>query len=164
LAAICEYGVGEALKAVHAIVTLDLDPHAKLVKICNAMVAAVIKNQKENAISAREEKNLPPEYFKRIAKTRRAFDKAVRVVLEEGCASGQFVLSDPHLTTLAIGGISTWIQVWYRPEGRLTPSEIADGLTELIMRMVGADRPISTAPFEYRRRKNGSVITDSVKT
>jgi AcrR family transcriptional regulator len=150
LAAICEQGVASALRSISAIATLDLDPKSRLERMCRAMVNAVITNQKQNAISAREEKNLPPEYYRRIARTRRAFDKTVRSVLEEGCAAGQFSVRDSHLATFAISGIGTWVQVWYRFDGRLTPDEIADGVTELVLKMVAAGSPAHAEDSDHR--------------
>jgi hypothetical protein len=32
----------------------------------------------------------------------------------------------------------SWAHVWYRPNGRLTLSEIADGMSNLMLTMVGA--------------------------
>jgi TetR/AcrR family transcriptional regulator, cholesterol catabolism regulator len=37
---------------------------------------------------------------------------------------------------LGVIGMCNYLFRWYRPEGRLTPSEIADELTELVMKGV----------------------------
>ena len=42
------------------------------------------------------------------------------------------------MAALAIGGMVSWAYVWYRPSGRLSLPEIADGMSALVLSMVGA--------------------------
>jgi hypothetical protein len=40
---------------------------------------------------------------------------------------------------LSIGGIIGWSQVWFRPSGRLTIEEAADGVSRIVLAMVKAN-------------------------
>ena len=53
-------------------------------------------------------------------------------------AAGEFVVEDVQLTSLAIGGIVNWSHVWYRPGGRLSPTETADRVAGLVLAIVQA--------------------------
>ena len=53
-------------------------------------------------------------------------------------AAGEFVVEDVQLTSLAIGGIVSWSYVWYRPGGRLSPTETADRVAGLVLAIVQA--------------------------
>lgn len=152
LAKICERGVAEALAAMIEVLNAEGRPTEKLRKISEAMVQAVIKNQKHNAIWAREEKNLLPKHSEQINKIRREFDRKLDQLLEKGCKTGEFTIPDTRIATLAIGGMGTWVHVWYRENGRLSPQEIASRLTDLILTMVKAKVPLSVvAPNRSRK-------------
>ena len=69
---------------------------------------------------------------------RREFDRKFCALLNEGVASGEFVVDDVQLTSLAIGGIVSWSYVWYRPNGRLTQAETAEGVADLVLAMIQA--------------------------
>jgi AcrR family transcriptional regulator len=57
-------------------------------------------------------------------------------IIERGIAVGTFRPVDPHVAALAIAGMRNWTAWWYKPDGRLTPAEIADMLAEMAVRSV----------------------------
>lgn len=138
LAQICEKGVGEALSTVMKIIDQEGPPTGHLRAICEATVVTVIRFQKHNVIWAREEKNLLPKHAAKLNRMRRKFDDGLHRVLEAGQKSGEFRIADTRLATLAIGGLCTSVQVWYREGGRLKPADVAAGLADLAMTMVQA--------------------------
>ena len=73
-----------------------------------------------------------------IDNLRREFDHKFSALLEVGVAAGEFVVEDVQLTSLAIGGIVNWSHVWYRPGGRLSPTETADRVAGLVLAIVQA--------------------------
>jgi hypothetical protein len=81
---------------------------------------------------------------------RKAFFGKMAALLAEGADAGEFDLEDPYLAALAIGGAVTWSTFWYRPDGRLSLSEIADSMTKLILGLAGAARP-EPRPRRMRR-------------
>jgi hypothetical protein len=110
-------------------------------------VTSVLHSQRYIAIFAREEKNLAPEDFKRISDMRRTFDQKLLKLLDQGVAAGEFDVADTRMAALAIGGMVSWAYVWYRPDGRLTLDQTSDGLTRLILNLVGAKAPPKAAPL-----------------
>ena len=99
---------------------------------------AVLSNQAHIAIYNREEKHLTAEDSDAINEMRRDFDRKFCALLSEGVASGEFIVEDVQLASLAIGGIVSWSYVWYRPSGRLSPAETADRVADLVLSMVQA--------------------------
>jgi AcrR family transcriptional regulator len=57
-------------------------------------------------------------------------------IIERGIAVGRFRPVDPHVAALAVAGMRNWTAWWYKPDGRLTPTEIADMLAEMAVRSV----------------------------
>ena len=69
---------------------------------------------------------------------RRDFDTKLTGLIQEGVDAGEFSVTDPHITALAIGGMVSWAYVWYREAGRLPLSGVTAEMTNLILSMVQA--------------------------
>ncbi|HWV96615.1 MAG TPA: TetR/AcrR family transcriptional regulator [Xanthobacteraceae bacterium] len=57
---------------------------------------------------------------------KRRIDRAFRGYIEHGIADGSIRPCDVKLTAFAILGALNWIGHWYKPEGELTPAQIAE--------------------------------------
>ncbi|MDE2394883.1 MAG: TetR family transcriptional regulator [Burkholderiales bacterium] len=138
LAEICSRGIRASLDALNRVVATQGTASEKLQSLARDFMFAVLSNQAHIAIYNREEKHLSPEDSEAINEMRREFDRKFCALLEEGVATGEFVVDDVHIASLAIGGIVSWSYVWYRPNGRLSPAETADQVADLVMAMVQA--------------------------
>ena len=99
---------------------------------------AVLENQGHIAIYTREQKHLSKKDSDAIDDMRREFDRKFSALLNEGVSSGEFLVDDVQMASLAIGGIVSWSYVWYRPTGRLSPLETAQSITNLVLAMIQA--------------------------
>lgn len=79
-----------------------------------------------------EEGNLPPHMAKRAAREKREYDRAIERVVREGIAEGRFRDLPPTLLVFSLLGMCNWLYKWYRPEGRLSPEEIAAIFIDLL--------------------------------
>ena len=138
LAEICSRGIRASLDALDRAVAQGGNATHKLQILARDFMLAVLSNQAHIAIYNREEKHLSPEDRDFINEMRRDFDRKFCALLNEGVASGEFVVEDVHLTSLAIGGIVSWSYVWFRPNGRLSPADTADRVADLVLSMVQA--------------------------
>lgn len=143
LAEICSRGIETSLHAIDSVMSAEASPTEKLELLGRRFVAAVLESQMHIAIFSREEKNLAPADFERISQMRRAFDKSLTRLLEEGREAGEFHFGDARLTALAIGGMVSWAYVWFHPTGRLTVAEAAGEMARLILQTAGVRRPSS---------------------
>jgi len=138
LAEICSRGIRASLDALNRVVASEGSATDKLQALARDFMLAVLSNQAHIAIYNREEKHLSPEDSEAINSMRREFDRKFCALLNEGVATGEFMVEDVQITSLAIGGIVSWSYVWYRPNGRLTPAETADHVADLVLAMVQA--------------------------
>lgn len=138
LAEIC----GRAIRMSHGVlnrsVGLEGTATEKLRAMARDFMFTVLSHQAHAVIYSREDRELHPEDREGIYELRRAFDKRFNTLLEEGVATGEFVVPDVPLATLAIGGIVSWAPVWFRPGGRLTQEETAERVADLVLAMVQA--------------------------
>ena len=88
----------------------------------------------EGATAHLEVEILPEAMRKGVIEKRDAYERAVRALVAEGMKRGEFVRTDPALVTRAMLGAVNWTARWYRPEGPLSVGEIADSLSEFLVR------------------------------
>lgn len=145
LAEICSRAVWISNDVINRAMTQQGTVTERLQAIARDFMETVLNHQAHAVIYSREEKELAPEDRAEINKMRRVFDHKLVALMEEGVASGEFVVEDVHLTALAIVGIVGWSQVWYRPGGRLSRAEAARRVSTLVLAMVQA-KNIPPAP------------------
>src|SRR6266853_699533 len=69
-----------------------------------------------------------------VIEKRDAYERAVRGLVAEGMKRGEFARTDPALVTRAMLGAVNWTARWYRPEGPRSVAEIADSLSDYLVR------------------------------
>ena len=148
LSEICSRGIASALQAIDSVLDTPASPTESLTELGRRFVIAVLESQKHIAIYTREEKNLAADDARRIGEMRREFDAKLTRLLEKGIASGEFHLEDARIAALSIGGMVSWSYVWYRPQGRLNLSDVAEHMTRLILALAG----VGTASQEAKPR------------
>ncbi|WP_175408112.1 TetR/AcrR family transcriptional regulator [Streptomyces sp. TRM64462] len=83
---------------------------------------------------------LRPEHRDEIVALRRRSDAAVRRIIEEGVAAGEFDVPDVPGTTVAVLSLCIDVARWFNVKGRRTPDEVGELYAGLVLRMVGAAR------------------------
>jgi TetR/AcrR family transcriptional regulator, cholesterol catabolism regulator len=141
LAEICMRGTQVSHAALLRATNQHGTPTEKLSTIVRDFMLAVLNHQAHAVIYSREEKELDPKDREAINLLRREFDHRLVEVMEEGVASGEFTIADVPLASLAVIGMIAWSQVWFRPNGRLSREEVAEGAVELALATVRAKLP-----------------------
>ncbi len=83
---------------------------------------------------------LAPDHYAEIVQLRRRSEAAMRSIIEDGVAAGDFDVPDVSGTTLAVLSLCIDVARWYRPGGRRTPEEFGELYADLVLRMVGHPR------------------------
>jgi AcrR family transcriptional regulator len=138
LSSVC--GRTTAFASVIAQMALDEEgsPTRRLTGMVRMLTLEVIKGRVSLAVCFREEKHLPPDGLARLQQDRRNFNRALRLLLQQGRDAGEFAVGDITVALQSITGLATWIYTWYQPGGKLTPDAIADEVVALVLRLVGA--------------------------
>lgn len=108
---------------------------------CAARLRAVMRahvhcmlDELEGATAHLEVEVLPEAMRKGVIEKRDAYERAVRGLVAEGMKRGEFARTDPALVTRAMLGAVNWTARWYRPEGPLSAGQIAECLSEYLVR------------------------------
>ncbi len=115
------------------IVASDLSPAGKLRALVRSHVHQVAANLAEATIFLHEWKFLGEERRASITERRRRYETLYRHVVEQGIEQGDFAPTDPKMTTLMILSAVNWMPQWYHLDGPLSPDEIADSFTNLVL-------------------------------
>jgi AcrR family transcriptional regulator len=141
LEAICRPTIEMSLQAIAEAAKTEGDATQRLHAGVVSFTEVVLQRQANIAVYFREEKNLSKGGLNEINALRKRFDKVLSELLEEGAASGEFIVPDVHVAALAIGGMVSWAYTWHREDGRLTVKEVCGKMAALALQMVGAKPP-----------------------
>ena len=88
----------------------------------------------EGATAHLDIETLPPKLRAPMIEKRDAYERAVRAIVAAGVKSREFARCDASLVTRAMLGAVNWTARWYRPDGPQAPDEIADALSEYLVK------------------------------
>ena len=138
LAAVCETGIAESNAAVDRALGRETRALSQLRAAVAGAAEVVIRFQNYVVIYQREMKALDRRDAQRILQQRHHFDRQLILLLERATADGEISVADPAMTSVWIGGLISWIPVWYTPGGRRKEAEVVAELVAAVMRLIGA--------------------------
>lgn len=92
---------------------------------------------KSGTFAYREGGALQPAFQKKLRTMARRFYSELRALLEEARDDGELDFDDVKLTALAIGSIAGFMYTWYKPEGRLSPADMVEEMTRILLKIAG---------------------------
>ena len=105
----------------------------RLRSVLSAHVHCVL-DEMEGATAHLEVEALPEDMRAAIVRKRDAYERAVRALVAEGVKAGELAPADPALVTRAMLGAVNWTARWYRHDGVQSVVEIADSLSDYLVR------------------------------
>ncbi len=142
LSAVLDVGMNTIIADVRAIVEDDLPPADKLREIIHIHVKSEIENDNIAAAIIFEIRALldVPEIRDQYVRLRDELEQLYRSVVDEGISSGAFRSgTDAGILVKTLFGALNWVNMWYRPTGRLSGPEIADEIAAIFLRALGAE-------------------------
>lgn len=122
----------------------------KLRKLIVGLTLLMCRARQDMAIYLSEETMLRPHERSGIGRLRNTIHVMIVDLVTHGQATGEFRTADPRLAALAVTGMVTWVYNWYRPDGRLSPDEIAARLGLYGLLMVGSPEADHRVPGSRR--------------
>ena len=134
LIAICDQLMDPLLDEARAITTRDDDAATQLRALVALWVAHVIERRNHMLVFQQERHVIDHgDQWRQVRDRRKEFERLVESVLELVHRDGETRLADARLSLAALLGMVNHTAQWYRPRGRLSAAEIADGYVELIV-------------------------------
>ncbi len=133
LLAILESGMDRLISELETIVASDQDCRSKLQAAIQSHAQIIADNPAGAAVFMREDRGLGEGYLSHYLDKRDHFERLIRQIVQEGTDTGLFRETDVAITVQSLLGMVNWMTRWYRPEGRLTASQIAERFTDLFL-------------------------------
>jgi AcrR family transcriptional regulator len=136
---VLERAASEFLGALQPIVDIPASPTARLRAAIHAHIRVITSNLDASTVYFHEWKFLAEPRRSAFLERRDHYEQLMRGLVAEAVASGEFSSVDPKWATLLILSAVNWLYQWYRPDGPLSPDEIAERFIEMIFQ--GMQRP-----------------------
>ena len=138
---LCKMGIALSLEAMDEATDNNKSASEQLKLLVDRVTRIIVDYQEYIVVYVREEKNLAPDQARKIRQQRNLFDHRLGELLERGHEAGEFKVDDPVLTATMIGGMMTWVALWYSPTGHKTETEIITHVMSMIESAVSATNP-----------------------
>jgi AcrR family transcriptional regulator len=114
----------------------SLSPTERLRRAIQAHVTAVADNLAVLTVYLSEWRQLGAESLSTVRLQRERYASLFGQILHDGVQSGEFRPMDTSIVLLGVIGMCNYLFRWYRPDGRLTPAQIADELIAMVLQGV----------------------------
>ncbi len=130
---ICDQLMEPLLTRAREITLSDDPPRDQLRALVHLWVADVVEYRDHMLVFQQERHAIESgAQWRSVRESRKAFERLVEHALDQADATGRTGM-DRRLTLVALLGMVNHTAQWYRPRGRLSPDEIADGYLELLL-------------------------------
>jgi AcrR family transcriptional regulator len=133
LVAVMEQGLAEGLRRTEEAMALGIRPEQKLAKLIRAQLGTILEEGSDFIpVLLYDWRSLNSANRRRIVALKDRYDALWQQVIDELKRDGH-VPGDAQLVRLLILGAVNWAGTWYRPGGRLSLDEIAEGAARLFL-------------------------------
>ena len=103
---------------------------SKLRAAIAAHVKVLTQNPAASAVFQHEWKHLSEPFLTDFLKMREKYENTFRSIIQQGISKGEFREIDAKFATLTLLSSLNWLHTWYKPNGKMSPEEIAENLAE----------------------------------
>lgn len=158
LIAICDALMEPLLSRADALALDELDAEAALRALVGAWVEHVAGHRLHMIVFLQERHVIEREpQWRHVAGSRKRFERLLEQTLQRVEDEGAATFADRRLTTFALLGMVNHLPQWYRPRGRLTVEQIADGFCDMALTDAPAGRAELAAAGGSRRRRRATA-------
>ena len=129
------FGLAEDFFAGFAAATAETDwPIAtQLRQAIEAHVRVLTQDVASSAVFLHEWRHLSEPARAEFVALRDRYEAGFRALVQRGIATGELAAPDAAFAALTLLASLNWLPAWYRPDGKLTPEEIAHRLAEQLL-------------------------------
>ncbi|MDT4983776.1 MAG: hypothetical protein QOF95_1266 [Pseudonocardiales bacterium] len=122
------------LAAMDAIVGRGSAPGETLRALIADLVESTAASAQQALVFWREQHKLGDERTVQYRRARRRYHDTVTKLIRDGQSAGSFAaVASPEMVTFTIFGVINELPLWYRPQGRKRPAQIATELADFVL-------------------------------
>jgi AcrR family transcriptional regulator len=111
--------------------------HLKVAEGLERLIRSTIQYHPAAFFAYRDPQAFRPEFAAAIKEIANHFYGRMCALMEEARSDGMLDFNETRVTALAACSLPGFLYSWYRPDGRLTPEEMVQELTQLAWRVIG---------------------------
>lgn len=161
---ISRLGISLSMDALESCLASPGSPWERLKLTVDNVTRLILANEESIVVYLREEKNLDESAAREIREMRSCFDHRLAALLLEGSESGDFTVDNPGLTATTIGGMMSWVALWYTPGGHWSETEIIATLIQNVARIVHSPLRLETMNLRARRAELAGTAARATAT
>lgn len=119
---------------LQVIIESNVSPTVKFHRALVSHIRVVADHLDAATVFSHEWRALTDERRMVIQEKRDLYEQLWAKILDEGVQSGDFQEEDIRFSRVLTLSVANWLYQWYRPEGALSPEEVADRLADVILR------------------------------
>lgn len=133
LLTILDYALDLLIADMQTVVEGDLPPEDKLRRAVHVYVDRLTEDADLATVLLMEHRSLEPELKQGHIERRDRYEALWRELIEEGIEKGAFRSMDPKVAGFALLGVQNWMLTWYRADGKLQASDLADQFVDVFL-------------------------------
>jgi len=130
---ICFEIADEFFNAINAVKELDVSAEDKLKQAILEHVKVITNHLDASAVFLHEWRFLSEPSLSEFKKLRDNYEQEFQKIILQGKVEGRFKAVDEKFYCLTLFSALNWIYDWYKPNGKLSPEEIAEQLSHLLL-------------------------------
>lgn len=126
--------ISRQLAAMDAVLARRLPPADTVRSLIENLVESTAASAQQALVFWREQHKLGDDRTEQYRRARRRYHDTVTRLIRDGQAAGAFsTVASPEMVTFTIFGVINELPLWYRPQGRKRPAQIAAELSDLVL-------------------------------
>jgi AcrR family transcriptional regulator len=134
LLAVMEQGLAEGLRRTEEVMALNLPPERKLTRLIRSHLGTIQEDGNDFIpVLLYDWRSLNAANRRRVVALKDRYDTLWQTLIDELLGAGR-VAGDAQLVRLLLLGAVNWSGTWWKPGGRLSLDEVAEGTAQLFLR------------------------------
>jgi AcrR family transcriptional regulator len=158
---ISRLGISLSLEALDQCLASEGSYWDRLKLVVDNVTRLILANEENIVVYLREEKNLEEKAAREIRDLRSLFDHRLAALLRDGTKAGEFSVDNPGLSATTIGGMMSWVALWYTPGGHWSETEVIANLIQNVARIVHSPLRLDTMDMVAEASGSGAASPSS---
>lgn len=137
---ICFRMAQEFFESLDKVEQSKLNSREKLSKAIASHVMVITKDINASAVFQNEWKHLSEPYLSDFLALRNEYELRFRAIVKAGINDGTFKVKDDKFAVMTILSSINWIHNWYKPNGKMKATDIAENFTDLLINGLKRDK------------------------
>jgi TetR/AcrR family transcriptional regulator, cholesterol catabolism regulator len=132
----------------------------KLEAAIKSHLTVLTRQPAASAVFQNEWRHLSEPFLSDFQKLRYEYENHFRQIIKEGNANGEFKVTDEKMATLMLLSSLNFVHTWYKPEGKLSPDQISETLSNMLLNGIVSGQKNEPTPNPSEEGNSGTRFSE----